>query len=555
MSFRVVAFLGISALACGCTTAPRPAPEVSFAERTLVSAPFDAEVVPFSFAWSPTGRAAALGLRRAGRCAMLVNQQLGPEVDELDNQGYRMFPWIVFDHAGERAAYLVKLGGKKHVVDFEGRLSPPYDEVLHLDRSPVDDTLAWVGRIERQQCVVYDGDEGDLFDDVLRGQHLFDAQGRPEYLARDAAGWHLVQDGTRHGPFEGAQRCATSCAAREGASVRAQGEHRFIDRSGTPGEPFDGIYLAPDQDGRYFGKMDGRWFDVRGAERAPLPEVAVPFRPAGGDLLAVVDDGRRVVLAPTAEAATFENVAVHAVLPDGRAVTCAHDGYAFQKDKPKRLAVGLEVDPRSYDHVAVTSDGKAWAAAAKKAKEHFLCTTSGARGPFEAVEVLCLRPDGAPYVALKQGGRWTFEGGPALAQEARELSSRPAQVPPGDARRAVVVVERAPVLGTPERLVVVVFEPGREPRVEERRGSRFAQLQDVRLLPSGAVVTAFIDTPDIGKEPFDLARASFHHVLAAGRLLGPFDWVGELRHDAAGRRVAFGALAGRELLWKSVELP
>ncbi|MCO5167282.1 MAG: hypothetical protein M9894_13100 [Planctomycetes bacterium] len=562
--------LAAAAVLGGCngtfrTGTPRTA-QVSFVEQRLVSAPFDSEVLPYGDAWSPTGRCAVLAVRVGGRVRVLVNQAFGPAVDQVPTETISLFPWVVFDRAGERAAYLVNVGGKTHVVDFDGEMSAAYDEVTAFGVG-LRGTLGWVGRLDGRVCAVFDGDEDDLFDEVPL-QALFDLEGRPAYVARGRDGWYYVHDGRRYGPFERCWRGTSYAAeASRGCVVREGGTSRFLDDDGTPGEPFDQVLLVDDQGG-HVGRLGARWFEVRAGRRTPVPEVPVQVRLAADDQhgLRKLADGRLVTLVPASGATPASDLLLHALLPDGRPVlTVAAEGKMWEGGQ-KRLLVG-EVWSAPFDVVNVITDGATWAARARGPGGWFLCATDGARGPFQEVAVLRLRPDGAAYVALKQDGRWSYEGGPPLAADAHALDAYPyphlgAPVGAGNGRVAAGVVAKRP--DRPDRLYVVVFD-GASASVQERAPGEFVQLTHLRVLPTGATLAGVVDYPNshrrLGSEAWVAAERSgrayerVRRVWAGEREHGPCDNVSEVvQFDEAGARAAFGARVGRELWWKVVDL-
>ncbi|MCW8139305.1 MAG: hypothetical protein KIT58_10430 [Planctomycetota bacterium] len=555
------AALATVALLGGCCGGAVTPPQVSFVERRLGSAPFDAEVIDDKHSWSPTGRCAAMAVKIGGRTRVLVNEALGPAFDEVPTSW--RFPWLVFDRAGERAAYVVNVGGKMHVVDFDGVMSAAYDEITMFSVGPRD-TLGWVGMLDGRACAVYDGDEDDLFD-AVPPQSLFDPEGRPAYIARDRDGWHYLHDGRRHGPFEGGRRGRPWRATSRGCAVRTGDNWHFLDDDGALSEPFDDVLLHPLTD-VFFGRLGGRWVELRRGGRPPVLEVSVPVRVAADEErgLRLLPDGRLVTLVPTAGATTVADLKLHALLPDGRPVlTVAAEGTAWDTTSPKRLVVG-DVWTEPFVRLDVVTNGVAWAASAwsSQARAAFLCTTDGVRGPFEDVRVLHLHPDGAVYVALQEGGRWSYEGGPALADVAFRLVAYPAlgSSQEGAGLRVTGVIVGSLGSDQPDRLYVVVFD-GATASVHERVAGESVQLEDVQVSPAGRILAKVLDYPDKEARNAVLKTGDFAlykrvwRVWAGEREHGPFDGLSKEVHiDAAGARAAFGARVGRELWWKVVDL-
>jgi hypothetical protein len=280
-----------------------------FEEKKLAAWPEDVDMITFS----PAGSRVAFRAFKDGKQFVVVNDQKGPEYDEVQNPG--------FAPDGETVFYKARRGNQWRVV-WGDRVSEDYDRIdgaaiggdgrlafsarrgpdqfLILEGrpagreygfadwpvfSPDSKHLAFRSCVENRWNMILDGKKLGDHDEVAWA--AFGPDSRFRYLARTGETWHVLG---------GENRIAVAGKAPEFLTL---GQTKFAYKSGgrvflddIPGEEYDQIRgwtiaFSPGGDRlAYAAEQRGRWFVVVGEKRFS----------AGDDVMDVVwsADGRAV---------------------------------------------------------------------------------------------------------------------------------------------------------------------------------------------------------------------------------------------------------------------
>lgn len=107
---------------------------------------------------------------------------------------------ILFNNNGRGVFYIVEKGGRFHVVH-NGTIGKSYTTVLTPSLSPDGQRIAYVAYVDNKQCMVIDGKEGQIVDEIE--PTIFSPDSRHTiYQAKIAGQWYFVVDNRMYPGFQ-----------------------------------------------------------------------------------------------------------------------------------------------------------------------------------------------------------------------------------------------------------------------------------------------------------------------------------------------------------------
>jgi len=307
----------------------------------------------------PGGRRVAHAAQRGKRWHVVSDGRVGPEFRELMAGSLRYSP------DGQRLAYIGQRGRRSVHAVIDGEVGPAFEGIAALVFSDDGRHVGYIGRWEKGERLVLDGEPGESYDEV--SEFAFGVGDRLTFLARDPDGWFAVVAGER-GPNHDAVFGLRYTPDGETSAFVARdgGLERVI--VGDREEPVFDLILSEKlvfdpRDGRpvYAAALGDLAFVVRGGKPGPaFDRVGMPKFGPGGRLTYEAERGGRGVLV------IGDWVIDDYVWAGSLAFSADGERFAFIARKGERTLVLVEAAAFAFDVVVVGSlvfsdDGRSWA--------------------------------------------------------------------------------------------------------------------------------------------------------------------------------------------------
>lgn len=269
---------------------------VSFEEKLLAALPPDVKEEELNkHVFSPDGRSVAYILKKGNKFAVVVNNAVGPEYDDVGpphfspdgktlaykakedstwvmvigekkSEKFDDIDYPLFSPDGKRVAYGAKEGNKWFMV-VDDKKSERYDKVEAPSFSADGKRVAYRGNFqtEKKSLIVIDDKKGEKYDWVTDPHFSPDGK-RVAYSAQEGDRWFMVVDEKKSEQYDAVGLPVFSPDGKRFAYAARGGDKSFIVADDKKSEQYDGIWnpcFSPD--GKriaYCVKKGNEWFMV-----------------------------------------------------------------------------------------------------------------------------------------------------------------------------------------------------------------------------------------------------------------------------------------------------